>query len=287
MADVLANAIRLTSSTTKLFFLGSDAPTGNGLTTVTVDGVEHDVIDDGNTNNGWVVVDGFITGSRVIVSADFPEPSPSEPALGYGLLYNWYAATDVRGVAPSGFRVATDSDFQTLRSELGGTTLAGGQLKSTRTAPEVEPRWEAPNTDATDSTGFSAFPSGRRFGGGYSVFGMFMQLHVADDTPNSIIWTLSNSSGSLSRDQFFNQKNDGFSLRCLSETEPSTTTVTDNDGNEYTWVQIGSQYWLAQNLKTTTYNNGDAIPTGLNNTEWANTTDGAWAYPNGDSSLPI
>lgn len=56
--------------------------------------------------------------------------------------------------------------------------------------------------------------------------------------------------------------------------------VTDADGNIYDVVTLGSQQWLAQNLRTTSYNNGDPIPTNLDNTDWAETTEGAMAtYP--------
>ncbi len=58
--------------------------------------------------------------------------------------------------------------------------------------------------------------------------------------------------------------------------------VTDIDGNEYTTVIIGDQEWMAENLRASRYNNGDDIPTGLSDTEWENTTDGAYAiYPHG------
>lgn len=56
------------------------------------------------------------------------------------------------------------------------------------------------------------------------------------------------------------------------------STVTDIDGNVYNVVSIGSQCWMKENLKTTKYKNGDTIPSGLNNTQWQNTTAGAWAY---------
>ena len=36
-------------------------------------------------------------------------------------------------------------------------------------------------------------------------------------------------------------------------------TITDIDGNEYEIVQIGTQVWMAENLRTTSYKNGESI----------------------------
>ncbi|PRD45505.1 fibrobacter succinogenes major paralogous domain-containing protein [Sphingobacterium haloxyli] len=59
--------------------------------------------------------------------------------------------------------------------------------------------------------------------------------------------------------------------------------LTDIDGNEYETVFIGEREWMKENLRVTRYRNGDAIPTGLSNTEWSNTTAGAYAvYPHAD-----
>jgi uncharacterized protein (TIGR02145 family) len=53
------------------------------------------------------------------------------------------------------------------------------------------------------------------------------------------------------------------------------TTLT-YDGVTYDLVQIGGQCWFADNLATDQYRNGDLITTGLTNTNWANTTAGAY-----------
>ena len=63
--------------------------------------------------------------------------------------------------------------------------------------------------------------------------------------------------------------------------------LTDIDGNEYQAVQIGEQLWMKQNLKVTHYNNGDEIPTGYSNSEWADLDEmqtGAYAVYEDDPS---
>lgn len=45
-------------------------------------------------------------------------------------------------------------------------------------------------------------------------------------------------------------------------------SVTDNDGNIYKTVTIGEQTWMAENLKTTHFQNGEPIPNITNSTEW-------------------
>ena len=51
-------------------------------------------------------------------------------------------------------------------------------------------------------------------------------------------------------------------------------------GLGYSTVQIGDQCWFAENLRTTTYLNGDAIPQNLSNGDWSSTTSGAMAFYN-------
>ncbi len=52
-------------------------------------------------------------------------------------------------------------------------------------------------------------------------------------------------------------------------------TITDHDGNVYHAVTIGTQVWMLENLKTTTYLNGDSIPDVKGNTQWFALSSGA------------
>lgn len=64
---------------------------------------------------------------------------------------------------------------------------------------------------------------------------------------------------------------------------PSVTSVTDIDGNVYRVVKIGDQYWMAENLRTARYANGDPIPNVTNGTLWPNLTTGAWCWHGNDA----
>ena len=50
----------------------------------------------------------------------------------------------------------------------------------------------------------------------------------------------------------------------------------DPDGNNYKTVTIGTQIWMAENLKTTHYRNGNAIANVTDNTAWGSLSTGAW-----------
>jgi len=60
-------------------------------------------------------------------------------------------------------------------------------------------------------------------------------------------------------------------------------SVSDIDGNVYKTIQIGSQVWMAENLKTTKFNNGTPIPNVINNNEWRNLTTPGYSWYNNDA----
>ena len=55
-------------------------------------------------------------------------------------------------------------------------------------------------------------------------------------------------------------------------------------GYDYATVLIGEQCWFAENLRSENYENGDAIASGLGNSEWQNPSSGAVAVYNASAS---
>jgi len=72
----------------------------------------------------------------------------------YGYLYNWWTA---KVVAPDGWHLATNNEWQEMIDFLGGEHYAGGKLKEEGTF-----HWQSPNLGGTNSSGFNGLPSGRR-----------------------------------------------------------------------------------------------------------------------------
>lgn len=72
-------------------------------------------------------------------------------------------------------------------------------------------------------------------------------------------------------------------ILCIGLTGLKAQTVKDIDGNVYRIVTLGTQVWMAENLKTTRYNDGTAIPLITANSSWAALTSAAFCWYNKDS----
>ena len=85
----------------------------------------------------------------------------------YGRLYNWFAVTDPRGLAPIGWHVATDSESNILSICNGGISVAGASLKETGNN-----HWTSSSNVGTNLFGFTALPGGfRNSSGAFSSIG--------------------------------------------------------------------------------------------------------------------
>lgn len=61
-------------------------------------------------------------------------------------------------------------------------------------------------------------------------------------------------------------------------------SVSDIEGNIYKTIQIGTQLWMVENLKTTKYDDGTFIPYITDNVEWSNLTTPGYSWFNNDAS---
>ena len=131
----------------------------------------------------------------------------------YGKLYNWYAISDPRGLAPEGWRIPSNKDWQDLYEILGGISTAGRKLKAKGTIEGGDGLWKSPNFGATNEAGFSALP------GGYCAnIGHFSLLGEAGYWWSSSLcsWIINNSSSTLYV-LTVSSKTNGFSVRCLRD----------------------------------------------------------------------
>ncbi len=131
----------------------------------------------------------------------------------FGMMYNWYAATDTCSLCPDGWHVPSDEEWKILVDYLGGVDIAGGKMKAVDTV-----LWNSPNVGATNESGLSVLPGGfrnenGRFGGKGSL-GIFWSTTVYNYNAGRILVTQANNSKAV-RD--FSPNMHGFYVRCLKD----------------------------------------------------------------------
>ena len=149
----------------------------------------------------------------------------------YGKLYTWEAAMNgeasdnsnpgtVQGVCPAGWRLPSDAEMSQLTEYLGGVSLAGGKLKSTRTAPQDHPRWNSPNSGANNESGFTGYPAGRKNADGSTIgfgTGGYFWTSTENNASEAFGYLLYYSLTGFYKDS--GTKDFGFSVRCVRELE--------------------------------------------------------------------
>jgi uncharacterized protein (TIGR02145 family) len=155
----------------------------------------------------------------------YPALNAQGEAQLYGVIYNGLAMVDPRNVCPTGWHVPTDEDWKVLEGGVGvpvtdldqtgvrGTAQqAGGALKATT-------NWPAPNTGATNSTGFAALPAGFRSGSSGTFFdvGYTAFFWTAPAAQGQMVRTraLSNAHAGIERSPV--SYGAGASIRCVRD----------------------------------------------------------------------
>lgn len=153
--------------------------------------------------------------------------------------------------AVSSITQSTASCGGNITSDGGSTVTANGVCWSTGQAPTTA------NSKTTDGTGAGSFTS--------TITGLMA------NTTYYVRAYATNSAGT------------GYgSAMSLTTQQGNGSTITDIDGNVYHFVTIGTQVWMVENLKTTKYRDGTAIPNVTNNAAWAALTTGAYCNYNND-----
>ena len=131
----------------------------------------------------------------------------------YGKLYNWYAVNDPRGIAPVGYHIPTDTEWTTLTNCLGGALVAGGKMKEVGFT-----HWDSPNTDATNSSGFTVLPGGFRSNtGAFSYIQYYGSIWSSSESTTLKAWyrNLQSLTGAVFRSSL--GKTYGMSVRIIQD----------------------------------------------------------------------
>ncbi len=135
----------------------------------------------------------------------------------YGMLYNWYAVSDPRRLAPTGWHIPTDKEWGILINYLGGDSIAGGKLKERGTE-----HWESENVGATNESGFTALPSGARnyYDGSFNWINDNTFWWSSTEEDNTYAWYryINRKSPSVERFSLYvGNKRSGFAIRCIKD----------------------------------------------------------------------
>ena len=132
----------------------------------------------------------------------------TENGIKYGKLYNWYAVNDPRGLAPRGFHIPSDEEWENLIDNLGHEE-AGIKIKAKR-------GWKL-NENATNESGFSGLPGGYRYNVGAFLYignnGCFWSSTESHNNNKAWGRTLSHNMTDIGRDD--GNVGSGLSVRCI------------------------------------------------------------------------
>jgi len=146
----------------------------------------------------------------------------------YGALYNWYAATDSRNIAPEGWHVPTDDDWKELEMALGmsqsgaDNSVWRGTNEGSKLAGNAD-LWNngaLENDSEFGTSGFTALPGGNRYDDGrYDQMGAYSFFWSATEYDSTYAWYrgLLYYYSDVLRYNSDSSKRYGFSVRCVKD----------------------------------------------------------------------
>jgi uncharacterized protein (TIGR02145 family) len=149
----------------------------------------------------------------------------------YGNLYNWFAVTDPRGIAPEGWHVPTDEEIMQLEMSLGMTweeahdEFRRGTNEGSKLAGNAD-LWTDGNLENDPefgSSGFELLPGGLRSGNNSGFFylntdgGFWSTTESTED--NSMAWYRSLYYEETDVYRYFYFKRMGISVRCVRDVD--------------------------------------------------------------------
>lgn len=162
----------------------------------------------------FLVESGAVWGNQVSAAATAPG-GLSMLGLNFGLLYNWHAVIDDRGLCPTDWYPADSLAWSEAISIAGGPDIGAPAMRVPGNQIIGDGVWEMNNEDATNITSFSALPAGYRlpngnYGGLYST-GQFWGGESLGNT-NARSYYINQSLSNVGITQ--NSKSLGLSVRC-------------------------------------------------------------------------
>ena len=186
----------------------------------------------------------------------------------YGKLYNWYAVNDPRGLAPKGYHIPSDEEWEILNVYLGGGNGKYSEESEAPTKMKSNYGWQN-NGNGTNTSGFAGLPGGcRDYNGDFGYIGANGYWWSSSEYDADFAWFRGLSTNDGNVGSYYNFKLYGFSVRCLRD-------LSFKKGQD---VTIGTQTWTSKNLDVSTYRNGDVIKQVQDMNAWSNLTTGAWCY---------
>ncbi len=162
-----------------------------------------------------------------------------------GALYSWETA---KNICPTGWRLPSAEDWNSLVDKFGGKSYASTKLKS-------KGGWKNRLNNA-NSSGFSAMPGGYIIGTNFTNAGEVgaWWTNTSVDNNQAINYSIFDKTANLSKNT--ESKDYGYSVRCVTankEKETYGTLHDKRDGKSYKTIKIGGETWMAENLAYKTY----------------------------------